>query len=46
MVLLVRTTDAAALRDLVLTRLQQMPGIHATQTELIFEELLPTRDAG
>jgi DNA-binding Lrp family transcriptional regulator len=37
----VRTRDAAALRDLVLTRLQEMPEIRATQTELIFEELAP-----
>src|SRR5579875_634319 len=39
--LLVRTRDAAELRDLVLTRLQAMPEIQATQTVLIFEELFP-----
>jgi DNA-binding Lrp family transcriptional regulator len=37
--LLVRTRDAAALRDLVLTRLQGMPEVNATQTVLIFDEL-------
>jgi DNA-binding Lrp family transcriptional regulator len=35
----VRTHDAATLRDVVLTRLQDMPEIRATQTVLIFEEL-------
>jgi DNA-binding Lrp family transcriptional regulator len=35
----VRTQDAATLRDVVLTRLQDMPEIRATQTVLIFEEL-------
>jgi DNA-binding Lrp family transcriptional regulator len=39
--LLVRTRDAAALRDLVLTRLQAMPEVAATQTVLIFDELSP-----
>lgn len=38
-VLLVRTRDAANLRDVVLTRLQQMPEVLSTQTELIFDEL-------
>jgi DNA-binding Lrp family transcriptional regulator len=38
MVLLVRARDAAALRDLVLTRLQDMPEVQGTQTVLIFEE--------
>ena len=37
----VRTHDAATLRDVVLTRLQEMPEIRATQTVLIFEELAP-----
>jgi DNA-binding Lrp family transcriptional regulator len=37
----VRTQDAAALRDVVLTKLQEMPEIRATQTVLIFEELDP-----
>lgn len=38
-VLLVRTTDAASLRDLVLTKLQDMPEVQSTRTELIFDEL-------
>jgi DNA-binding Lrp family transcriptional regulator len=38
-VLRVRARDAAALRDVVLTRLQAMPEVRATQTVLIFEEL-------
>ena len=38
-VLLVRTGDAAALRDLVLTRLQDMPEVVSTQTELIFDDI-------
>ena len=37
----VRTRDAASLRDVVLTRLQEMPQIRATQTVVIFEELDP-----
>ena len=37
----VRTHDAASLRDVVLTRLQEMPEVRATQTVLIFEELEP-----
>ena len=37
----VRTDDATSLRDVVLTRLQDMPEIRATQTVLIFEELEP-----
>jgi DNA-binding Lrp family transcriptional regulator len=42
-VLLVRTRDTASLRDVVLTRLQDMPEIRSTQTVLIFEELAPSR---
>jgi DNA-binding Lrp family transcriptional regulator len=42
-VALVRTRDAATLRDLVLTRLQEMPEVLATQTVLIFDELTPDR---
>jgi DNA-binding Lrp family transcriptional regulator len=38
-VLLVRVRDAAALRDVVLSRLQAMPEVRATQTVLIFEDL-------
>src|ERR1700760_3644184 len=37
----VRTHDAASLRDVVLTRLQEMPQIRATQTVVIFEEVAP-----
>lgn len=40
-VLLVRTRDTAALRDLVLTRLQDMSEVLSTQTELIFDETTP-----
>lgn len=40
-VLLVRTRDTASLRDLVLTRLQEMPEVVSTQTELIFDEITP-----
>jgi DNA-binding Lrp family transcriptional regulator len=40
-VLLVRTRDAATLRDLVLTRLQGMPEVVSTQTVLIFDEITP-----
>jgi len=42
----VRTDDAASLRDVVLTRLQEMPEIRSTQTVLIFEELDPGRAGG
>lgn len=38
-VLLVRTRDIGTLRDLVLTRLQDMPEVLSTQTVLIFDEL-------
>jgi DNA-binding Lrp family transcriptional regulator len=38
-VLLVRTTDAAALRDLVLDRLQAIPGVRTTQTLLVLDEV-------
>ncbi len=37
--LLVRATDAAALRDLVLNRLQTMPDVVSTKTVLILDEL-------
>lgn len=37
--LLVRTVDAASLRDLVLTRLQTMPDVLSTKTVLILDEL-------
>ncbi|GIJ48404.1 putative transcriptional regulator, AsnC family protein [Virgisporangium aliadipatigenens] len=40
LVLLVRTRDAASLRELVLDRLQGMPEVRSTETELIFDELL------
>ena len=46
-VLLVRTRDAATLRDLVLTRLQAMPEVVSTQTVLIFDEITQaTRRSG
>src|SRR5215472_19217589 len=38
----VRARDAASLRDVVLTRLQDIPDVHSTQTVLIFEEATPT----
>ena len=41
LMLLVRTRDAAALRDLVLNRLQGMPEVNSTQTVLIFDEISP-----
>lgn len=48
--LLVRTRDAASLRDVVLTRLQGMPEVASTQTVLIFDELSsrnrPASDGG
>lgn len=37
----VRTRDAAALRDVVLTRLHGMPEVTSTHTVLIFDELSP-----
>jgi DNA-binding Lrp family transcriptional regulator len=37
----VRAHDASTLRDVVLTRLQDMPEVRSTQTVLIFEELAP-----
>ena len=40
-VLLVRTRDAASLRDVVLTRLQGMPEVASTHTVLIFDEQSP-----
>jgi DNA-binding Lrp family transcriptional regulator len=39
----VRARDAASLRDVVLTRLQDMPEVRSTQTVLIFEEVTPVR---
>ena len=44
--LLVRTRDAAALRDVVLTRLQGMPEVASTQTVLIFDEMSPRDRSG
>ena len=38
-VLLVRTRDIAALRELVLNSFQSMPEVRSTQTVLIFDEL-------
>lgn len=40
-VLLVRTRDIAALRELVLNSFQNMPEVISTQTVLIFDELQP-----
>jgi DNA-binding Lrp family transcriptional regulator len=37
----VRARDAVSLRDVVLTRLQEIPEVRSTQTVLIFEELEP-----
>lgn len=37
----VRAGDAVSLRDVVLTRLQGIPEVRATQTVLIFEEITP-----
>src|SRR5215475_15243628 len=37
----VRARDAVDLRDVVLTRLQEIPEVRATQTVLIFEEVDP-----
>ena len=37
----VRARDAIELRDVVLTRLQEIPEVRATQTVLIFEEAEP-----
>jgi len=37
--LLVRTRDAATLRDVVLTQLQDIPEVASTHTVLIFDEL-------
>jgi DNA-binding Lrp family transcriptional regulator len=40
----VRARDAVSLRDVVLTRLQDIPEVRATQTVLIFEEAAPARE--
>jgi DNA-binding Lrp family transcriptional regulator len=40
----VRARDAVSLRDVVLTRLQEIPEVRSTQTVLIFEEATPGRD--
>lgn len=37
---LVRAPDNAALRDLVLDRIQSIPGVRTTRTWLVFDELL------
>ena len=42
-VLRVRASDAVTLRDVVITRLQEIPEVHSTQTVLIFEEATPTQ---
>lgn len=38
MLVLVRTPDNAALRDVVLERIQDIPGVRATRTWLVFDE--------
>ena len=43
MLLLVRTTDAHALRDLVLERLHSLPEVVTTQTLFILDEVTPPR---
>jgi DNA-binding Lrp family transcriptional regulator len=40
----VRARDAVSLRDVVLTRLQDIPEVRASQTVLIFEEVDPARE--
>jgi len=40
----VRARDAVYLRDVVLTRLQDIPEVRSTQTMLIFEEATPDQD--
>jgi DNA-binding Lrp family transcriptional regulator len=40
----VRAGDAVSLRDVVLTRLQDIPEVRSTQTMLIFEEADPARE--
>ena len=40
----VRARDAVFLRDVVLTRLQNIPEVRSTQTILIFEEATPAQD--
>ena len=37
----VRARDTASLRDVVITRLQEIPEVRATQTVLIFDEAAP-----
>ncbi|MGH3167524.1 MAG: Lrp/AsnC family transcriptional regulator [Trebonia sp.] len=39
----VRARDAVSLREVVITRLQEIPEVHSTQTVLIFEEATPTQ---
>jgi DNA-binding Lrp family transcriptional regulator len=39
----VRARDAVSLRDVVLTRLQDIPEVRSTQTVLIFEEATPAQ---
>jgi DNA-binding Lrp family transcriptional regulator len=42
----IRARDATELRDVVLTRLQDIPEVRSTQTMLIFEEAAPARGPG
>jgi DNA-binding Lrp family transcriptional regulator len=39
----VRARDAVSLRDVVLTRLQDIPEVRSTQTVLTFEEATPAQ---
>ena len=39
LILFVRTTDTDSLRELVLFKLQSMPDVLSTRTELVFDEL-------
>ena len=39
LILFVRTTDTESLRELVLFKLQSMPDVLSTRTELVFDEL-------
>ncbi|MCW2544910.1 MAG: Lrp/AsnC family transcriptional regulator [Frankiales bacterium] len=44
-VLIVRVADVVALRDLLLQRLQALPGIRGTQTLLVIDEVVRPRTA-
>lgn len=46
LVMLVRTPDTAALRDIVLARIHAVAGVRSTRTWLVFEELTGTLAVG